>query len=112
MDRPRRDTESKQCLRQYPLDTIKIDLPFLRDLSARPPVDPKSERGTLADAVIAMGRSLSLTVVAQGVETQQQADYLRVHACDEVQGFYNNKPLPSEQITELLQKTKELARAA
>jgi EAL domain-containing protein (putative c-di-GMP-specific phosphodiesterase class I) len=50
-----------------------------------------------------MGRSLSLTVVAQGVETREQAEFLREHACDEFQGFYFNKPVPAQQFTELLQ---------
>jgi len=49
-----------------------------------------------------MGKSLSLTVVAQGVETREQAEYLRTHACDELQGFYFSRPLPAEQFTELL----------
>jgi EAL domain-containing protein (putative c-di-GMP-specific phosphodiesterase class I) len=49
-----------------------------------------------------MGRTLSLTVVAQGVETKEQADFVRRNACDEFQGFYFNKPLPAEQIAELL----------
>ena len=49
-----------------------------------------------------MGRTLSLTVVAQGVETKEQADFLRGNACDEFQGFYLNKPVPAEQIAELL----------
>jgi EAL domain-containing protein (putative c-di-GMP-specific phosphodiesterase class I) len=50
-----------------------------------------------------MGKSLSLTVVAQGVETREQADFLREHACDEVQGFYFNKPMSTGEFTELLQ---------
>jgi EAL domain-containing protein (putative c-di-GMP-specific phosphodiesterase class I) len=49
-----------------------------------------------------MGKSLSLTVVAQGVETKEQADFLREHACDEFQGFYFNKPMSAVQFTELL----------
>lgn len=56
----------------------------------------------LADAIIAMGKSLSLTVVAQGVETREQAEFLRTHACDELQGFYFNRPLPADQFTQLL----------
>jgi EAL domain-containing protein (putative c-di-GMP-specific phosphodiesterase class I) len=56
-----------------------------------------------------MGRTLSLTVVAQGVETKEQADFLRRNACDEFQGFYFNKPLPAEQIAELLRAQAEAA---
>jgi diguanylate cyclase (GGDEF)-like protein len=94
---------SLSTLRQFPLDTIKIDRSLVRDVSANPPADMDPEKQNLADAIIAMGRSLSLTVVAQGVETKEQADYLRAHACDEVQGFYFNKPLPTELVTRLLE---------
>jgi diguanylate cyclase (GGDEF)-like protein len=87
---------SLATLQRFPLDTIKIDRSLIHDISAEP------EGTGLADAVIAMGKNLSLTVVAQGVETAEQADYLRTHACDELQGFYFNRPLPSEEFTQLL----------
>jgi len=83
-------------LQRFPLDTIKIARSFIRGVA--------SERTdeSLTDAVIAMGRALSLTVVAQGVETKEQAEFLRKHTCDELQGFYFTKPLPAEDATELL----------
>jgi diguanylate cyclase (GGDEF)-like protein len=87
---------SLATLQRFPLDTIKIDRSFIRDLSGDAG-DPR-----LADAIIAMGKSLSLTVVAQGVETRAQAEFLRTHACDELQGFYFKKPLPADQFTQLL----------
>jgi EAL domain-containing protein (putative c-di-GMP-specific phosphodiesterase class I) len=87
---------SLATLQQFPLDTIKIDRSFVRDVTGIP------ENTILADAVVALGKSLSLTVVAQGVETREQADFLRTHACDELQGFYFNRPLPAQQFTELL----------
>jgi EAL domain-containing protein (putative c-di-GMP-specific phosphodiesterase class I) len=62
-----------------------------------------SEDKALTEAIIAMGRTLSLTVVAQGVETKEQADFLRDNACDEFQGFYFNKPVPADQFKLLLQ---------
>ncbi|MEZ5592463.1 MAG: EAL domain-containing protein [Gammaproteobacteria bacterium] len=83
-------------LKQFPLNTIKIDRSFIRDLAS------VAEDRDLIDAVVAIGRKLSLTVVAQGVETKDQAEYLRQHSCDEIQGFYLNKPLPADQIAELL----------
>jgi len=91
---------SLSTLQQFPLDTIKIDRAFVRHLAAR------SDNSTLTEAIIAMGKSLSLTVVAQGVETKEQADFLREHACDEFQGFYFNKPLSALQFTALLQAPK------
>jgi len=87
---------SLATLQQFPLDTIKIDRSFIRDLGAH------SDNGSLAEAVIAMGKTLSLTVVAQGVETKEQAQFLREHACDEFQGFYFNKPLSAKESTDLL----------
>jgi diguanylate cyclase (GGDEF)-like protein len=88
---------SLSTLQRFPLDTIKIDRSFIRDI-ATPGKD-----STLTEAIISMGKSLSLTVVAQGVETREQADFLREHACDEFQGFYFNKPVSARQFTELLQ---------
>ena len=87
---------SLAMLQRFPLDTIKIDRSFMRDF-----VGTKEDTG-LADAIIAMGKSLSLTVVAQGVETKEQAEHLRLHACDELQGFYFKRPLPVGEFTQLL----------
>lgn len=88
---------SLSALKQFPLDSIKIDRSFIRDITS------VSEDKALTDAIIAMGRTLSLTVVAQGVETKEQADFLRDNACDEFQGFYFNKPVPADQVKALLQ---------
>jgi diguanylate cyclase (GGDEF)-like protein len=87
---------SLATLRRFPLDTIKIDRSFIEDGAAG------TANTGLAAAVIAMGKSLSLTVVAQGVETNEQAEFLRGHACDEIQGFYFNRPLPPEEFVKLL----------
>jgi EAL domain-containing protein (putative c-di-GMP-specific phosphodiesterase class I) len=78
------------------LRRIGLTSSFMRDF-----VGSKEDTG-LADAIIAMGKSLSLTVVAQGVETKEQADHLRLHACDELQGFYFKRPLPADEFTQLL----------
>jgi diguanylate cyclase (GGDEF)-like protein len=88
---------SLATLQRFPLDTIKIDRSYIRDIATR------GDDSNLTEAIIAMGKSLSLTVVAQGVETKEQADFLRQHACDEFQGFYFNKPMSADQFTELLQ---------
>jgi diguanylate cyclase (GGDEF)-like protein len=87
---------SLAMLQKFPLDTIKIDRSFMRDIVGTP------EDTGLADAIIAMGKSLSLTVVAQGVETREQAEHLRLHECNELQGFYFKKPLPAVEFTRLL----------
>jgi diguanylate cyclase (GGDEF)-like protein len=87
---------SLAMLQRFPLDTIKIDRSLMRDF-----LGTTDDTG-LADAIIAMGKSLSLTVVAQGVETKEQAEHLRLHACDELQGFYFKRPLPVDEFTQLL----------
>jgi EAL domain-containing protein (putative c-di-GMP-specific phosphodiesterase class I) len=87
---------SLATLQRFPLDTIKIDRSYIRDITTRP------NESSLTRAIIEMGKSLSLTVVAQGVETREQAEFLRAHACDEFQGFYFNKPLSAHKFTELL----------
>ncbi len=91
---------SLAMLKQFPLDAIKIDRTFIRD------VTQFAEDRALTEAIVAMGRTLSLTVVAQGVETREQADFLRDNACDEVQGFYFNKPVPADEFAALLQQNQ------
>jgi diguanylate cyclase (GGDEF)-like protein len=88
---------SLSLLQRFPLDTIKIDRTFLSRVTEGQPDEH------LADAVIALGRALSLTVVAQGVETREQVDFLRRHTCDELQGFYFSKSVPAEQATRLIE---------
>jgi diguanylate cyclase (GGDEF)-like protein len=92
---------SLATLQRFPLDTIKIDRSYIRDIAT------PGDSNTLAQSIIEMGRSLSLTVVAQGVETREQAEFLRANACDELQGFYFNKPMPASQFTALLQVKQE-----
>ncbi len=94
---------SLATLQQFPLDTIKIDRSFIRDVAS---VD---EDKALTEAIIAMGRTLSLTVVAQGVETKAQADFLRLNACDEFQGFYLDVPMPADQTSTLLRTQRGVA---
>jgi EAL domain-containing protein (putative c-di-GMP-specific phosphodiesterase class I) len=83
-------------LERHPLDTVKIDRSFIRNPTGAT-ADAK-----LAESIIAMGKALSRTVVAHGVETKEQADFLRENACDELQGFYLDKPVPAEEIAQLL----------
>jgi diguanylate cyclase (GGDEF)-like protein/PAS domain S-box-containing protein len=87
---------SLATLQRFPLDTIKIGRSCIRDITSA------TQDTGLADAIIAMGKSLSLTVVAQCVETREQAEFLNKHACDELQGFYFKRPLPADQFTKLL----------
>jgi EAL domain-containing protein (putative c-di-GMP-specific phosphodiesterase class I) len=77
---------------------IKIDRSFIRDIS----VDAADR--TITEAIIAMARTLNLTVVAEGVETVEQRDILRERACDEMQGYYFSRPVPPEEVPALLER--------
>jgi diguanylate cyclase (GGDEF)-like protein/PAS domain S-box-containing protein len=83
-------------LRNFPIDTIKLDKSFIRNL----PQDSKDK--AITEAIIAMGKTLSLTVVAEGVETEGQDDFLRDLICDEMQGFYFSKPVAPDNFADLL----------
>ena len=85
-------------LKRFPIDTLKVDRSFIRDLSKN-----SDDRG-ITEAIIAMGKTLSLTVIAEGVETEEQEAFLRSHACDEMQGYYFSKPTPPDQFADLLRK--------
>jgi diguanylate cyclase (GGDEF)-like protein/PAS domain S-box-containing protein len=87
---------SLATLANFPLDAVKIDRSFIRQIT------DTTSQSAVADAIIAMGKKLSLTVIAQGVETREQAEFLRAHTCDELQGFYFKRPLPADQFGELL----------
>jgi diguanylate cyclase (GGDEF)-like protein/PAS domain S-box-containing protein len=83
-------------IKRFPIDTLKIDRSFIRELE-----EDSGDRG-ITEAIIAMGRTLSLTVVAEGVETSGQLALLREHACDQMQGYHFSKPIPPDQFAELL----------
>ncbi|TMI04974.1 MAG: EAL domain-containing protein, partial [Betaproteobacteria bacterium] len=93
-------------LTQFPIDTIKIDGSLIHDLSNH------AENRGVAEAILAMGRNLSLTVVAECVETKAEADFLREHACDEFQGFYFSKAVTAAKFAELLEATTTTAQEA
>ena len=84
-------------LKRFPLDSLKIDRAFISDL----PTD--GDDAAITQAIIAMAHSLRLKVVAEGVETAQQLQFLRDNGCDEMQGYYLSKPLSEDQFRCLLQ---------
>ncbi len=87
---------SLSYLQQLPLNTLKIDRAFIKDITA------DGRNGEIAKAIIAMSKSLNLHIIAEGIETAGQYDYLRHHGADEIQGFYFSKPLPVSAFNKLL----------
>jgi EAL domain-containing protein (putative c-di-GMP-specific phosphodiesterase class I) len=83
-------------LRKLPLDALKIDQSFVRQISTA------GEDTAIVAAVISMARSLKLRVVAEGVETREELEFLRAHQCDEAQGYHFSPPVPPEQFAVLL----------
>jgi EAL domain-containing protein (putative c-di-GMP-specific phosphodiesterase class I) len=82
---------SMSLLKKFPIDVLKIDRSFVREITSN------SEDKAIADAIIALGRVLDLTIVAEGVETAEQEAFLRAHNCDEVQGYLISKPVPADE---------------
>jgi diguanylate cyclase (GGDEF)-like protein/PAS domain S-box-containing protein len=87
---------SLSALQQFPISTLKIDRSFVRDVA----VD--RDDAAIVDAIIQMGHSLELEVVAEGVESEQQLDFLRKHGCDFAQGHLFGDPVDADRFGELL----------
>lgn len=93
-------------LKHLPLDQLKIDRSFIGDLETTP------QDTAITRAIIAMGQALGLEVVAEGVETEGQSDFLRRHGCHGFQGYFFSKPLPEADFEQLLQVGVRLPQAA
>ena len=83
-------------MKKFPIDVLKIDRSFVREITSN------SEDKAIADAIIALGRALNLTIVAEGVETAAQKALLRAHNCDQVQGYLISKPVPADEFAAFL----------
>jgi EAL domain-containing protein (putative c-di-GMP-specific phosphodiesterase class I) len=83
-------------LKRFPIDALKIDRSFIRDI----PADRDSM--AIARAIAAMAGSLDLKVIAEGIETERQLEFVREHGCDEAQGFLFSRPIPVAQFADFL----------
>jgi diguanylate cyclase (GGDEF)-like protein/PAS domain S-box-containing protein len=83
-------------LKRFPIDTLKIDQSFVRDLAT------DADDASIVSAVISMGESLHIRVVAEGVETKEQLTFLPEHSCPEGQGYYFSRPVVAGQLSQLL----------
>jgi diguanylate cyclase (GGDEF)-like protein len=93
-------------LKRFPLDSIKIDRSFIHGV----PGDGDGE--SITQAVIGMAHSLRLRAIAEGVETAQQLEFLREQGCDEIQGYFFSRPLPYEELADLLVRLDAAPRIA
>ena len=88
---------SLSYLKKLPIDKLKIDQSFVREL-------PENEEdAAIADAVIALAKSLKLNIIAEGVETKEQKEFCVSHGCVNIQGYYYSKAIPKEAIEKILQ---------
>ncbi len=88
---------SLSYLTRFPIDALKLDQSFVRNINVN------KNDAIVARTIITMGRSLKLTVIAEGVETKEQLAFLRAAGCDEAQGYYFSRPVPAEQFAKMLE---------
>ncbi|WP_417596081.1 EAL domain-containing protein [Oceanospirillum sp.] len=90
---------SLSYLQRFPLDILKIDRSFLKQINS-----PDPQQATLTKAIIALGHNLEMRIVAEGVETRAQLEFLIRHGCDFAQGFYISPPVPAQTFFELVEQ--------
>jgi diguanylate cyclase (GGDEF)-like protein/PAS domain S-box-containing protein len=88
---------SLSYLRQFPVDSLKVDQSFVHEISSQ------RDDAAIVSAVISMGNSLKKRVIAEGVETREQMDFLTAEGCEEAQGYYFNRPMAANQFVKLLE---------
>lgn len=87
---------SLSYLKRFPLNTLKIDRSFIKD------IHENEDDQEITRAIIAMGQSLNLATLAEGVESEEQVEILRGYGCDYIQGYFYSRPLPADEMTEYL----------
>ena len=97
---------SLSYLKRFPIDTLKIDRSFVRDIHL------DGDDAAIAHAVIAMAHKLGINVIAEGVECRAQLELLREFACNQLQGYYFSRPIPFDEFTLMLRQNRSLADLA
>ncbi len=93
---------SLSYLKRFPVDRLKIDQSFVRDITAN------ADDAAIAQAVVTLGHTMNLRVIAEGVETAEQLAFLRRNQCDEMQGYLFGKPVPAHEFGKLLESGRTL----
>ena len=93
---------SLSYLKKFPIDTLKIDQSFISTIDI-----VNSSNTSIANLVIDLGHKLGMNVIAEGVETQEQVEFLKKYACDKIQGYVISEPVNEVEFTLLLDKTRE-----
>ncbi|HLO77815.1 MAG TPA: EAL domain-containing protein, partial [Magnetospirillum sp.] len=91
-------------LKRFPVNTVKIDRAFVRDL------DHDEDGRAIANAIISLAHSLSMKTIAEGVETEVQAELLAQHGCDEIQGYMIGRPMPVAEFANFARNYDAAAR--
>ena len=87
---------SLSYLKRFPINALKIDRSFVQQISTK--------ETSIVSAIISMGRSLGLRVVAEGVETEEELEFLKSQQCDEAQGYHFSRPVPASEFANLLSR--------
>lgn len=88
---------SLSYLKRFPFDRIKMDRSFIKDY-------PKEDDGSIAKLILNLARNLGTEIVAEGVETQEQLEFLQQHECKLIQGYYFSRPLPKKELIQYIDK--------
>jgi len=89
---------SMSYLQRFPIDKLKIDRTFISDLTS------SNDDASIVSAIVSLGHTLKLKVIAEGVETPEQLEFLQMLGCDQYQGFHFSKPMPAQEFAELIRR--------
>ena len=92
---------SLSYLKRFPVDKLKIDQSFIRDMHQN------AEDKALVKTIVTMGKSLGLTLIAEGVEESEHVEFLREIACDEIQGYWFSRPLEADDLLKFLHRQQD-----